>query len=183
MNYKHSLERGLERVSPKSRERSRAPTGDDSVLSKPAGHTFTVAGPGIPENDAEMGDHNAEKDELIDFIGQIGNMEPTVYDVVSDMLLQQVGSSGNSYKRETRNGLHNMVSEIYSPPRINAEPRQRPRRHVLPGFSFDVTTNGPSDGQPWGFRIESKRRRAREMIRQHKPFVPVGSPECTAFSS
>ena len=138
-------------------------------MSKPAGHTVTAAGPDIPENDAEMEGHDAEKDELMDFIGQIGNMEPTAYDVVSDMLLQQVGSSGNSYKREIRKGLHNMVSEIYSPPRINAELRRRPRRHLLPGFSFDLTTNDPSDGQPWDFRIESKRRRAREMIRQHKP--------------
>ena len=110
-------------------------------------------------------------------------MEPTAYGVVSYMLLQQVGSPGNSYKREIREGLHNMVSETCSPPRTNAELRQRPRRHLLPGFSFDLTANDPSDGQPWDFRIESKRRRAREMIRQHKPFVLVGSPECTAFSS
>jgi len=80
------------------------------------------------------------------------------------------------------------VSEIYSPPRVTQLLREmRARRtkqvrHIMPGFAFDLTTNDPDDGMPWDFGIESKRDKARALLREQKPYLLIGSPMCTAFS-
>ena len=83
-------------------------------------------------------------------MGFIGSLEPSVDDFVSGMLLQQLGSSGRSYRREARASCTRIVSEMYSPPRVTAELlRSKKRfRHVLPGFAFDLTVSDPEDGQP-----------------------------------
>ena len=51
-------------------------------------------------------------------IGFIGSLEPTVEDVVSEIMLQELGSSGGRYRRETNSSFKKLVSEIYSPPRV-----------------------------------------------------------------
>ena len=51
----------------------------------------------------------------------------------------------------------------------------------MPGFAFDITVMDPLDGRPWDFSIESKRRRARQLIREQNPYVLIGSPMCTHF--
>ncbi len=116
-------------------------------------------------------------------VGFIGSLEPEPFDVVSELLLQQLGSTGNSYRRETRQAFRGLVSEIYSPPRVTAELRRRPRRHLLPGFALDLTVLDPDDGQPWDFCHREKREKARAMRRRTRPFLLIGSPECTAFST
>ena len=55
-------------------------------------------------------------------------------------------------------------------------------RHIMPGFAFDLTTNDPDDGMPWDFGTESKRDKARALLREQKPYLLIGSPMCTAFS-
>ena len=52
----------------------------------------------------------------------------------------------------------------------------------MPGFAFDLTTNDPHDGLPWDFGTESKRDKARALLREQEPYLPIGSPMCTAFS-
>ena len=114
-------------------------------------------------------------------MGYLGSLEPSPHDVASEMLLAQLGVTGNSYKRETRKAFRGLVSEIYSPPRITEELRRRPKRWLLPGFALDITVNDPDDGQPWDFTRPEKRDKARAIRRQQRPYMLIGSPECKAF--
>ena len=84
--------------------------------------------------------------------------EPSAEDYVSELLLQQLGSYGRSYKRETRASCTRIVSEMYSPPRVTAELNKSNTsfRHVLPGFAFDLTVSDPADGQPLDFSTLAK---------------------------
>ena len=130
-------------------------------------------------NDDEM-DHDDEQNGDMD-VGFLGSLEPTAGDTVSELLLQQLGSSGSSYRREQRGAARRIVSEMYSPPRVTAELKRGRYRHLLPGFALDLTVNDPEDGRPWDFSQADKREKARKMRREQKPYVLIGSPMCTAF--
>ena len=41
----------------------------------------------------------------------------------------------------------------------------------------------PNDGQPWDFSIREKRVKARAKFKEQKPYMLIGSPACTAFST
>ncbi len=134
-------------------------------------------------DDANPGQADVEMEfvgncELID---NLGSLEPSIDDVISSIFLQELGASAGKYKRETRRGMKAIVSEIYSPPRITEMIRKSKCRYVLPGVALDITVNDPSDGRPWDFSLESKRQRARQIIREQKPYCLIGSPMCTAF--
>ena len=61
-----------------------------------------------PENDESMDvDDN-------DAMGFIGSLEPSAEDYASEILLQQLGSFGRSYRREARASCTRIVSEMYS---------------------------------------------------------------------
>ena len=132
---------------------------------------------------------NGSGDIEMDFVGSLepysdlGSLEPFVDDVVSQLLLSQMGSSGKSYHRESATAARRIVSEIYSPPRVTAPIRQLKSRHVMPSYAFDLTTVDTADGLPWDFNGPAKRLRARMLIRQQKPYLLIGSPMCTAFST
>ena len=79
-------------------------------------------------------------------------------------------------------GKH-VVSEVYSPPRITLEIKKGKYRNLASGIALDLTVNDPDDGRPWDFSLKSKRDKAREMLRQSKPMLLIGSPMCTAFST
>ena len=157
--------------------RGDAPGFNDSTTTA-AGNDGTAANDddGMHGRDAEEEDEPDQMDT-----GYIGSLEPGPEDVASELLLQQLGSTGRSYRRETRKAYKHLVSEIYSPPRITAELRRRPRRHLLPGFALDLTVTDPDDGQPWDFCSREKREKARALRRRQKPFLLIGSPMCTAF--
>ena len=70
-----------------------------------------------------------------------------------------------------------------SPPRITAELKKHPRRHLLPGFALDLTVIDPEDGEPWDFCRPEKREKARQLRRRQKPFLLIGSPACTSFTT
>ena len=114
-------------------------------------------------------------------MGFLGSLEPSPCDVASEMLLMQLGGTGKAYKREARKGFRRLVSEIYSPPRVTEELRQRPRRWLLPGFALDITVADPDDGEPWDFTRPEKREKARRLRRAQRPYMLIGSPECKAF--
>ena len=128
----------------------------------------------------DSGDTNRDGDTDMGFIGCL---EPTVDDFLSDLLLQQLGSSGGSYRREARSACNRIVSEMYSPPRVTAEIQRQRHRHLVPGFALDLTVKDPEDGMPWDFSRPEKRDKARRMVREQKPYVLIGSPECRAFST
>ena len=53
----------------------------------------------------------------------------------------------------------------------------------MPGFAFDLTVNDPDDGQPWDFFVKGKREKARAKLNSQKPYLLIGSPSCSAFST
>ncbi len=140
--------------------------------------------------DEMMTDQAAGEDVEMAFVGcldhcatGIGSLEPNVDDQVCELLLAQMGSSGRSYRREATQAARKIVSEMYSPPRVTKLIRETRARHLMPGFAFDITTVDPADGLPWDFSLEHKRRRARALLREQKPYMLVGSPMCTHFTT
>ena len=114
--------------------------------------------------------------------------DPSREDAVTAMLWRQLGAvdngiyPGDLHSMEEKGGKH-IVTEIYSPPRITEEVRRSGGRHLVPGIAFDITVNDPDDDQPWDFNIAAKRAKAREIIRRQRPYMLIGSPMCTAFST
>jgi hypothetical protein len=113
----------------------------------------------------------------------LGSLEPSVDDVIAELLVTQMGSSGRSRVREQRSGFRRIVSEIYSPARVTQMIRDKKMKHIMPGFAFDITVNDPEDGPPWDFSLKSKRDKARRIFREQKPFMLIGSPMCRHFST
>ena len=70
------------------------------------------------------------------------------------------------------------LAEVYSPPRVTEVAKELGMRQ---GFALDLTVPTPS-GYVWDFAKRNCRRRALESIRSVKPFMVIGSPECTAYS-
>ena len=113
----------------------------------------------------------------------VGIMEESAGDFIGGLLLQQLGGAGRSYRREHRKACSRIVSEMYSPPRVTAEIVRSKHKVLLPGFALDLTVLDPDDGMPWDFPIASKRDKARAMRRKQQPYMLIGSPECTHFST
>ena len=110
-------------------------------------------------------------------MGFIGSLQPSVDDCVAELLLAQLGA-GRRHIREHRQAARKLISEIYSPPRITKEIVRGGWKHVAPGFALDLTVNDPHDNCPWDFSRADKRRRALELLREQKPYLLIGSPEC-----
>ena len=110
-------------------------------------------------------------------VGFLGSLQPSAGDEVSRLMLQELGSVGRGYKRERRKVFRNIVSKVYSPPRVTAEIIRQRNREVLPGFAYDFTTLDEDDGQPWDFSIQSKREKALKKVQTQQPFMLIGSPD------
>ena len=130
------------------------------------------------DGDAEMGMVREEESEE-----EIGVLHEDIEDEVSNILLAQMGQSSRSYRRDFRKASRHLVSEIYSPPRITQEIKRGRYRNLAPGFAFDLTIVDPDDGEPWDFCSQSKRDKARRLIREQRPILLIGSPMCTQFST
>ena len=69
------------------------------------------------------------------------------------------------------------IAELYSPPRVTAHlPGD-----LAAGSTFDLTAN--VNGERWDFSKPSDRKRAFDKIRAEEPYLVIGSPPCTMFSS
>ena len=77
------------------------------------------------------------------------------------------------------------VSEVYSQPRIAQEAALRTygKTVLKPGWSLDLTLDDPLTGQPWDFNKKEVRARVRKLVEESKPFMLIGSPPCTMFST
>ena len=159
------------------------PVASDKAL-RHSGSPPDERAPRGPDQDPEMPDDDMQDDQTEDVnMGFIGSPTPEIEDTASQMRPQAVVSSGRGYARETRAACRRIVSEVYSPPRVTAELRRQRRPHLVPGFAFDLTTLDPDDNQPWDFTIPAKREKARRMLAAQKPYLLIGSPMCTAFST
>jgi hypothetical protein len=94
-----------------------------------------------------------------------------------------VSGSGMQRAREKGAAARTIVSEIYSPPRVNKLIRELRPKHVMPGFSFDITVVDPDGGMLWDFILPGKRPNARKQLREQKQYLLVGSPECKQLST
>ena len=75
-------------------------------------------------------------------------------------------------------GCTNDISEIYSPKRIATMAREYGLRG---GFSLDFSTPD-KDGYVWDFSRPECRDRAWKKLVTERPYLLIGSPQCTAFS-
>ena len=108
-------------------------------------------------------------------------------------MLARLGYSAKRRRRKPPKPTHQAtpkeatVSEIYFPPRNTQllremrTRRSKQTRHLALGFVFDLTTNDPDNGFLWSYSTESKRDKARVLLREQKPYLLIGSPMCTAF--
>ena len=84
-----------------------------------------------------------------------------MHDEVSAILLEQLGGQRRSYQREKVRALRNMVSEVYSPPRITKQLANSKNEWLVPGFSLDLTVKDSDDGKPWDFTNKAQRDQAK----------------------
>jgi hypothetical protein len=135
----------------------------------------------------EVDDGKAMSETDMGFIGNfavadsLGRLEPSFDDEVSTLLLDQLGSVGRSHRRESCSVAKRLVTQAYSPPRITKLIRESRMRHVVSGYGLDLSTIDPADGLPWDFSIRRKRIRARKLIREQRPYLVTGSPQCKEF--
>ena len=75
------------------------------------------------------------------------------------------------------------ISEVYSQPRVAQEAGVRGKSKLRPGWSLDLTMDDPLTGKPWDMGKREVRNRVRQLVQETKPFMLIGSPPCTMFSS
>ena len=77
------------------------------------------------------------------------------------------------------------VSEVYSQPRVAQEAALKTFGGTIlrPGWSLDLTMDDPLTGQPWDLGKREVRARVRKLVAESKPFMLIGSPPCTMFST
>ena len=83
-------------------------------------------------------------------------------------LIRDLGGSVHAYKRERKQALKAIVSEIYSAPRITKMIKMMPSSEVIAGFALDLTTTD-ADGRAWNFDEKEMRDRARKKFREEEP--------------
>ena len=96
-------------------------------------------------------------------------------------IMAVLGADPRSFKREKRQAVKRLVSEIYSPPRVTDMLRHMSNHGLTPGLALDLTTFDPDDGQPWDFSVKAKREKVLKMTRAQKPLFVIGSPPCTRW--
>ena len=97
-------------------------------------------------------------------------------------VVRALGGDAGKYKRERKTAIRAVVSEIYSPPRVNAAAKLLREPKVIPGFGLDLIVAG-SDGRLWDFDDVVLRDRATKRLLNERPMLLVGSPMCTAIST
>jgi hypothetical protein len=74
-----------------------------------------------------------------------------------------------------------VVTELFSPPRVNAKVHDTQDAGLIAGTSFDMIVDQHT-GASWDFLQADHRRRCWARLRIENPWVVIGSPPCTAFS-
>ena len=95
-------------------------------------------------------------------------------------LVAQLGSNPREYRRGRGRAIKNLVSEIYSAPRIAKALKMMPNFSLVPCFALDLSGQDEA-GYSWEFTRADMRAKAREMVTSLKPLFVVGCPPCTAF--
>ena len=98
-------------------------------------------------------------------------------------IMAVLGADPKSFRREKKQAVRRIVSEIYSPPRVTAMLKRLNDHGLIPGLALDLTTMDPDDGTPWDFDLPAKREKALKLLRAQKPLFVIGSPMCTRWCS
>ncbi len=73
------------------------------------------------------------------------------------------------------------ITELYSPPRVNAPLGETKRRDwIRAGSSFDLIVDA-STGESWDLLEAEDRRKCLRRLGQEGPWVVIGLPPCTAM--
>ena len=84
---------------------------------------------------------------------------------------------------ETSNEVGKRIVELFSPPRINEKiDRMSSKKGIVAGTSFDLIVDKRT-GETWNFLKPEDRRRCWNRLEEERPWVVIGSPPCTAFST
>ena len=75
-----------------------------------------------------------------------------------------------------------MVAEVYSAPRVTKTFKLMPSMELIPRFALDLSGED-ENGDSWDFTRADMSAKARALLLETKPFLTIGSPPCTAFSS
>ena len=78
--------------------------------------------------------------------------------------------------------MQRMVAEVYSAPRITKTLKLMPSMELIQGFALNLSGED-ENGESWDFTRADMRAKARALLLEEKPFLLIGSPPCTAFSS
>ena len=87
----------------------------------------------------------------------------------------------NEHDPDMKERLINLfhLSKLYSPPRVATIASEM---GLHPGASYDLLTHD-ENCKPWDFDDVTQRQRCKQRISKEKPYLLIGSPMCTAFSS
>ncbi len=145
----------------------------------------TTSGNGPPQSEVfKRITHNLHTGQVID--------ECIVDDVPDDVLHRPLVQPTDIRVELVMKGAMRMfetknvdIAEVFSPPRVAQEAvmSSYDGARLTPGWSLDLTREDPMTGQPWDLGKKEVRQRVRGLVRDTKPFLLIGSPPCTMFSS
>ena len=75
-----------------------------------------------------------------------------------------------------------VVSEVFSPPRVTQALKSGKCGWLQAGSSFDLVVDADS-GRSWNFLDADDRRRCWRRLKAEDPWMIIGSPPCTPFSA
>ncbi len=96
-------------------------------------------------------------------------------------IMAVLGADPKAYRREKKQAVRRIVSEIFSPPRVTRMLQEMTDHGLVPGLALNLTTNDPDDGTPWNFDLPEKREKALKLLRAQKPLFVIGSPACARW--
>ena len=137
-----------------------------------------------PGENADMYTDHVDVQSLIDVCAA----EPEMCDELEKdakaimQVVRDLGGNRREYAHEWRKAMSHIVSEVFSPPRVTKVLKMMPSLRMLPGYALDLTTCG-EEGNAWDFDKFEMRQKARKLIAEQKPYVLIGSPQCTPYSS
>jgi len=174
--------------APQEGARAAADEADDANPEDGAGGAPAVEQAQANDDDESRCPRDSD-DEMVMTIAELqekiktepAKINPDDHDVVQVLAL--LGADPRSYRREKKQAVRRLVSEVYSPPRVTEMLKQISNHRLTPGLALDLTCTDPDDGQPWNFDVKEKRDKARQLLRQQKPLFLIGSPACTRWCS
>jgi hypothetical protein len=78
----------------------------------------------------------------------------------------------------TKYEVHEVISEIYSPPRVTTAAAKHASIGFTAGAAYDLQVNS-STGESWDFSLAAHRAKCRREVAEQKPVLVVSSPPCT----